>query len=71
MQGAPEAVLARCTHALTNADGGRAVVLTEGARAEVLQKVNAFGQRQALRCLALASRTMAADHHQVGVQGLD
>ena len=58
-------MLARCTVALANADGGRTVALTEGMRAAVLARVEAFGQQQALRCLALACRTMSGDHRQV------
>lgn len=65
VQGAPEAVLARCSHVMTNAEGGRPVLLSEAARAAVLQRVDDFGRRQALRCLALACRTMPAEHRQV------
>ena len=64
-QGAPEAVLARCTHALTAADGGAVVPLTDAGREKVLQWVETAGRRQALRCLGLASRNMPADHRQV------
>ena len=64
-QGALEAVLARCSHVMTNAEGGRPVLLSEAARAAVLQRVDDFGRRQALRCLALACRTMPAEHRQV------
>jgi len=66
-QGAPEAVLARCTHALTAADGGAVVPLTDASREKVLQWVETSGTRQALRCLGLASRNMPADHRQVSV----
>ena len=65
-QGAPEAVLARCTHALTAADGGAVVPLSDAGREKVLQWVETSGRRQALRCLGLASRNMPADHRQVG-----
>lgn len=59
-------MLARCTHVMTNAEGGRAVPLSEAMRAAVLQRVDDFGRRQALRCLALACRTMPSEHRQVG-----
>ena len=59
-------MLARCTHALTAAGGGTVAPLTEAAREKVLQWVETSGRRQALRCLALASRNMPTDHRQVG-----
>ena len=58
-------MLARCTHALTAAGGGAVAPLTEATRDKVLQWVDTAGRRQALRCLALASRTMPTDHRQV------
>lgn len=65
MQGAPEALLSRCTHAISNASGkGAPFVLTAALRATVLQQVEEMGSSQALRCLALAYRSMAATTHQ-------
>ncbi len=63
-------MLARCTHALTAADGGAVVPLTDASREKVLQWVETSGTRQALRCLGLASRNMPADHRQVSAAGV-
>ncbi len=55
-KGAPDELLARCTHIL---EGGNAVELTEAKRAEVLAKNTEFAS-QALRVLACAYKTHTA-----------
>lgn len=65
VQGAPEVVLSRCTHGISNAGGnGTPFVLTPALRATVLQQVEEMGSTQALRCLALAYRSMPPTTHQ-------
>ncbi|KAH7623060.1 putative Calcium-transporting ATPase 3, endoplasmic reticulum-type [Nannochloris sp. 'desiccata'] len=54
-KGAPEAVLSRCSTALTN-DGSGNIPMTPALIQEITAKVEAFGGGQALRCLALAVR---------------
>jgi magnesium-transporting ATPase (P-type) len=54
-KGAPEAVLSRCSTALTN-DGSGSIPMTPALIQEITAKVEAFGGGQALRCLALAVR---------------
>ncbi|GAB4820302.1 hypothetical protein N2152v2_007348, partial [Parachlorella kessleri] len=53
-KGAPESVLARCTHAL--ADDGSEVPLSEALREDMTKRVLHYGKSSALRCLALAYR---------------
>lgn len=66
-QGAPETVLARCSHAVSNAGGpGRPFALTPALRAAVMQQVEELGGTLALRSLALACRSMPADQREVG-----
>jgi magnesium-transporting ATPase (P-type) len=64
LQGAPERVLARCTHLVSNA-GGAPAPLSDAGRRRVLQQVEQLGASRALRCLALAAKTVAAQHRQV------
>lgn len=64
LQGAPERVLARCTHLVSNA-GGAPAQLSDASRRRVLQQVEQLGASRALRCLALAAKTVAAQHRQV------
>lgn len=64
MQGAPEVVLARCTHMVSNS-GGAPIPLNDASRQKVLHQVEQLGASQALRCLALASKTVPAQHRQV------
>jgi potassium/sodium efflux P-type ATPase len=54
-KGAPEAVLSRCSTALTN-DGAGSIPMTPALVQEISTKVEAFGGGHALRCLALAIR---------------
>ncbi len=56
VKGAPDVLLALCTHTLT--DSGNVEALTEARRAAVLQANAAYAQR-ALRVLALARRPLA------------
>jgi Ca2+ transporting ATPase len=58
-KGAPEAVLSRCSTALTN-DGSGSIPMTPALIQEITAKVEAFGGGQALRCLALAVRPWGA-----------
>lgn len=66
LKGAPEVVLSRCSHAISNA-GGSSVpfALTTTLRALVLQRVEELGSTQSLRCLALACRSMPAGTQEV------
>ncbi|KAK9807547.1 hypothetical protein WJX72_002231 [[Myrmecia] bisecta] len=57
LKGAPEAVIARCTQVLTN-DGSGVVTMTEAMRVAVLAQLEHYGGDLALRCLALAMRTL-------------
>ena len=67
MQGAPEEVLARCSHAVGNGSGPP-FPLTDASRSAVLREVEELGGSRALRCLALASRSMDTGLRQVGMQ---
>ncbi|KAI8472408.1 MAG: hypothetical protein J3K34DRAFT_453784 [Monoraphidium minutum] len=76
VKGAPEAVLARCTHALANAGGaggapagGGAAPLDEGVRRALLARADQYGGTQALRCLALAMRTLPPGRAAAGGGG--
>lgn len=57
-------MLARCTHLVSNA-GGAPAPLSDASRRRVLQQVEQLGASRALRCLALAAKTVAAQHRQV------
>lgn len=46
-------------------DGSGAAPMTEGLRRALLGRVTAYGAHQALRCLALASRSMPPSSQQV------
>ena len=60
-------MLARCSHAVSNAGGpGRPFALTPALRAAVMQQVEELGGTLALRSLALACRSMPADQREVG-----
>ena len=64
-QGAPEAILSRCSHAVSNSGGrGAPFPLAAAARAAVMQQVDELGGGQALRCLSFACRAMPAGHHE-------
>mmetsp|Transcript_6568 Transcript_6568/g.17614 ORF Transcript_6568/g.17614 Transcript_6568/m.17614 type:complete len:1038 (+) Transcript_6568:39-3152(+) len=56
-KGAPEFVLRKCSHVLAN-NGEGAVPLTDNMRQAILSDMQAFGSRQALRCLALAFKSV-------------
>ena len=58
-KGAPEAIIAKCSSALTN-DGSGSVAMTSDLAQALMDKVEAFGSSQALRCLALAVRPWPA-----------
>mmetsp|Transcript_35412 Transcript_35412/g.67767 ORF Transcript_35412/g.67767 Transcript_35412/m.67767 type:complete len:1022 (+) Transcript_35412:120-3185(+) len=64
VKGAPESVLAASTHVLCNEDGAT-VPMSEAVRQELLSRVTEFGQRQTLRCMALALRPMPPATSQV------
>eukprot|EP00897_Mesotaenium_endlicherianum_P009526 jgi/Mesen1/8601/ME000005S08568 len=63
-KGAPESILSRCTHALSNSDGS-VQALTPNSRSDILEVFTSYGQKQTLRCLALAMRVMPEDHGSV------
>ena len=56
VKGAPEAVLARCTHAVGGGGEGRRTVLSGAAQSELLAAAASSARASALRWLALASR---------------
>jgi Ca2+ transporting ATPase len=56
-KGAPEAVLSKCTSVLCN-EKGDSVPLTSEVRAEFQRKLQVYGQKEMLRCLALAFRSV-------------
>ncbi|KAK9840627.1 hypothetical protein WJX81_005487 [Elliptochloris bilobata] len=64
VKGAPESVLACCTHVLAN-DGSGTTALMEGMRDAVMGRVTAYGGAEALRCLALACKTLPLADAQV------
>ena len=56
-KGAPEMVLARCSHMLANKEG-KPVPLTQEVRRQISKRLEIYGGRLALRCLALALKPM-------------
>ena len=68
-KGAPEAVLARCSTALTN--DGTTTPMTPALIKILLNEVDVFGGSRALRCLALAVRPWAAGTSRMEVQPSD
>ncbi|KQK13383.1 calcium-transporting ATPase 3, endoplasmic reticulum-type isoform X2 [Brachypodium distachyon] len=56
-KGAPESVMARCTHILCNHDGS-SVPLTMDIRNELEARFQSFAGKDTLRCLALALKRM-------------
>lgn len=52
-KGAPESVLQRCSHVMSN-DGSGSFKMNDQVQERVMAAVTAFGSKQALRCLALA-----------------
>uniref|UniRef100_A0A0E0D650 Calcium-transporting ATPase n=1 Tax=Oryza meridionalis TaxID=40149 RepID=A0A0E0D650_9ORYZ len=56
-KGAPESVMARCTHILCN-DDGSSVPLTMDIRNELEARFQSFAGKDTLRCLALALKRM-------------
>ncbi|QDZ17928.1 calcium-translocating P-type ATPase [Chloropicon primus] len=56
-KGAPETVLDRCTDMLANSEG-KSLPLTQAMKSQILSKVQHYGEKQALRCLALALKPM-------------
>eukprot|EP00249_Psilotum_nudum_P020077 c27552_g1_i1 orf=73-3078(+) len=56
-KGAPESIIPRCTHVLCNGDGLVAPV-TNNIRLELIENVQSYGQKEALRCLAIALKQM-------------
>ncbi|KAF5842393.1 hypothetical protein DUNSADRAFT_7378 [Dunaliella salina] len=64
-KGAPEFVLRKCSHVLAN-NGEGAVPLTDSMRQAILSDMQAFGSRQALRCLALAFKSVPTSTTKLG-----
>lgn len=56
-KGAPESIIARCSNVLCN-DDGSAIPLTVDVRSELENRFHSFGQKETLRCLALALKRM-------------
>lgn len=56
-KGAPESVIARCSNVLCN-DDGSAIPLTLDVRSELENRFQSLGQKETLRCLALALKRM-------------
>ncbi|KAG2535504.1 hypothetical protein PVAP13_9NG119300 [Panicum virgatum] len=56
-KGAPESIMARCTHILCN-DDGSSVPLTMDIRNELEARFQSFAGKDTLRCLALALKRM-------------
>ena len=68
LQGAPESVLDRCTYMLTNSGEG-VLPLTDAVRSQILERLQFYGARQALRCLALAFKQLSPAVREVGRGG--
>ncbi|KAL3141521.1 Calcium-transporting ATPase 3, endoplasmic reticulum-type [Trebouxia sp. C0010 RCD-2024] len=79
-KGAPESILQKCSHVLSN-NGSGVSQMSEGVHEGVMAAVSAFGSQQALRCLALAyknhsgnsTKTSKADESDltlIGVVGM-
>lgn len=56
-KGAPESIIARCSNVLCN-DDGSAIPLTLDVRSELENRFQSLGQKETLRCLALALKRM-------------
>lgn len=56
-KGAPESIIARCSNVLCN-DDGSAIPLTIDVRSELENRFQSLGQKETLRCLALALKRM-------------
>lgn len=63
-KGAPEAVLERCAAVLSD-EGGAVEALTPATRQALQEKFFLYGQRETLRCLALAMKVMPAEQTTV------
>ncbi|KAL6636973.1 hypothetical protein ACP70R_024545 [Stipagrostis hirtigluma subsp. patula] len=63
-KGAPESVIARCTHILCN-DDGSSVPLTVDIRNELEARFQSFAGKDTLRCLALALKRMPAGQQSI------
>jgi Ca2+ transporting ATPase len=56
-KGAPESIFSRCTSVLCN-DDGSAAPMTAEIRAELEERLISYGQKETLRCLAVALKPM-------------
>ncbi|KAK3149457.1 hypothetical protein QOZ80_3AG0217620 [Eleusine coracana subsp. coracana] len=63
-KGAPESIMARCTHILCN-DDGSSVPLTMDIRNELEARFQSFAGKDMLRCLALALKRMPAGQQSI------
>ncbi|XP_020402506.1 calcium-transporting ATPase 3, endoplasmic reticulum-type [Zea mays] len=63
-KGAPESIMARCTHILCN-DDGSSVPLTMDIRNELEARFQSFAGKDTLRCLALALKRMPAGQQSI------
>nr|CAB3493366.1 unnamed protein product [Digitaria exilis] len=63
-KGAPESIMAKCTHILCN-DDGSSVPLTIDIRNELEARFQSFAGKDTLRCLALALKRMPAGKQNI------
>ena len=56
VKGAPESILERCTHACLSTAPEVVVPLTATLRSSLLAKMQAYGEKETLRCLAFAMK---------------
>ncbi|KAG0606337.1 hypothetical protein M758_9G132800 [Ceratodon purpureus] len=65
-KGAPESILSRCTSVLCN-DDGSAAPMTAEIRAELEERLYSYGEKETLRCLALALKPMPMGQQTVAL----
>jgi len=66
-KGAPESIIARCSNVLCN-DDGSAIPLTVDVRTELENSFHSFGQKETLRCLALALKRMPPGQQSLSLE---
>jgi Ca2+ transporting ATPase len=65
-KGAPESIFSRCTSVLCN-DDGSAAPMTAEIRAELEERLYSYGEKETLRCLALALKPMPMGQQTVAL----
>lgn len=63
-KGAPESILRRCTQTMCN-DEGTVSELTDEIRRDIQEKTTSYGQKETLRCLALAYKLLPNDQQVI------